>query len=81
MSISTTIKSVLNHPQNPPFAGAYFMSRPQFIQESSGFPRDPKRHMKSSQALTPGIPLKCGVGPHPSTRLEGAFGGDAKCTP
>ena len=21
-----------------------------------------------------GIPLKCGVGPHPSTRLEGAFG-------
>eukprot|EP00437_Effrenium_voratum_P056685 CAMPEP_0181525778 /NCGR_PEP_ID=MMETSP1110-20121109/69142_1 /TAXON_ID=174948 /ORGANISM="Symbiodinium sp., Strain CCMP421" /LENGTH=245 /DNA_ID=CAMNT_0023656591 /DNA_START=54 /DNA_END=792 /DNA_ORIENTATION=- len=23
-----------------------------------------------------GVPLKCGVGPHPSTRLEGAFGGD-----
>ena len=28
----------------------------------------------------PGIPLKCGVGPHPSTRLEGAFGRDAKYT-
>ena len=26
-----------------------------------------------------GIPLKCGVGPHPSTRLEGAFG-QPSCT-
>merc|ERR1712060_885150 len=23
-----------------------------------------------------GLPFKCGVGPHPSTKLEGVFGGD-----
>lgn len=28
------------------------------------------------KASSEGIPLKCGVGPHPSTRLEGAFGRD-----
>jgi len=28
------------------------------------------------KASSVGVPLKCGVGPHPSTRLEGMLGGD-----
>jgi len=28
------------------------------------------------KASSSGVPLKCGVGPHPSTRLEGMMGGD-----
>eukprot|EP00927_Polykrikos_kofoidii_P048565 TRINITY_DN42829_c0_g1_i1.p1 TRINITY_DN42829_c0_g1~~TRINITY_DN42829_c0_g1_i1.p1 ORF type:complete len:771 (-),score=170.84 TRINITY_DN42829_c0_g1_i1:732-2990(-) len=28
------------------------------------------------KAMSQGVPFKCGVGPHPSTRLEGFFGGD-----
>jgi dienelactone hydrolase len=28
------------------------------------------------KASSAGVPLKCGVGPHPSTRLEGMLGGD-----
>ncbi|CAJ1341359.1 unnamed protein product, partial [Effrenium voratum] len=28
------------------------------------------------KASSLGVPFKCGVGPHPSTRLEGVFGGD-----
>jgi len=28
------------------------------------------------KAASLGVPFKCGVGPHPSTRLEGAFGGE-----